>query len=153
MRPGCATRGTGKAFFAPAIGVVFIVDRMLVDDDAVIRRGHAPAAARRGAALVASHAAPGAAPPLWLVEGLAERWSANTGFEPATPASLKARDDAALAALLADFNDPARRATCVRPLADLVTLGSLADLDARMARMTATRPPRCAASRTSRTCC
>ncbi len=73
-------------------------------------------------------------PPLWLVEGFAERLASISGRLLPEP-GLLAFDEASLQGLADAFTTPSRRAITARPLAELLAIRTLAELDARVERL------------------
>jgi len=79
--------------------------------------------------------ADGPRPPLWLTEGLAERMSVHGEVFSDQERSLELKDVEGLSALLGATRDRGQRIAAVRPLKDLTAIGTLADLDVRVAGM------------------
>jgi len=84
-------------------------------------------------ALLDAWGEPGRVPPAWFAEGLAEQLASHADVYSERLGSLGVFDTQAFAALAQVSFDRTQRIACLRPLADLTAIATLADLDARVA--------------------
>jgi len=123
------------AFFMPTAATVVVLDTPPPAGQELSVERVRPMLHAAVHGLVDACAAPGAAPPLWLVEGLAERLSSFSPKSAPGEAGLRAPDDEGLRALAAAWPEPARRAAAVYELERLLDITSQAALDAQLGRL------------------